>query len=412
MGWRMLLWFVAMNGLWVLAHYYVGRTLLGPIALRNGMRRRLWIVLWSFALLGPLNMLMGRLWSDSAYVAPLRWTGFAYMGVFVIVLFGSLVRDLLSLKWSFVRKLRARWTGSLRPADALLPGNPENMERRRFLANATNASLLASSGAVATWGFREAVAFPEIVEVEIAVERLPAAFEGYRIAQLSDIHVGPTIRGEFLAAVVDRVNELDPDLVAITGDLVDGTVDRLGPEIASLGRLRASDGAFFVTGNHEYYWDAEAWIDELRRLGLVVLENEHRTIERQGARLLVAGCRDYRAASMFPDKVSDPVGARSDAPECEASILLAHQPQSYQAALAGGYDLMICGHTHGGQFFPITLFVGLAHPFVQGLHRVGSMQIYVNRGTGYWGPPLRAGTRSEITLLTLRGANGAGLTGA
>jgi predicted MPP superfamily phosphohydrolase len=236
---------------------------------------------------------------------------------------------------------------------------------------------------------------PRVVRVTVPIADLPSDLAGFRILQLSDLHIGPTIRRRFVDAVVDRANALRPDLVAVTGDVADGLVPDLREHVAPLGRLKSPHGTFFVTGNHEYYWDVRGWIAELKRLGLEVLTNEHRIVQHGAGRLLLAGVTDLSAAS-------DPVAAAAGAPPSDVRVLLAHQPRSAFAAQAAGYDLQLSGHTHGGQYFPFNLLVRLFQPFVAGLHRLESMWLYVSRGTGYWGPPLRLGAPAEITLLELQ----------
>jgi predicted MPP superfamily phosphohydrolase len=235
---------------------------------------------------------------------------------------------------------------------------------------------------------------PRVVRVAVPIANLPPDLAGLRIVQLSDLHVGPTIRRRFVTAVVQTANALYPDLVAVTGDVADGYVKELRDHVAPLADLRAPLGTFFVTGNHEYYWDPLGWILELERLGISVLSNEHRLIERGEGRLLLAGVTDLSAAS-------DPRAAIAGAPQSHVRVLLAHQPRSAFAARDAGFDLQLSGHTHGGQYFPFNLLVRLFQPFVAGLHRLEAMWLYVSRGTGYWGPPLRVGAPSEITLIEL-----------
>jgi uncharacterized protein len=191
-------------------------------------------------------------------------------------------------------------------------------------------------------------------------------------------------------------------MIAVTGDLVDGSVRDLSRHTEPLSRLTARHGAFFVTGNHEYYSGVGAWVKEVRRLGLSVLMNEHIVLQHGGASVIVAGVTDYTAGYFDPAQRSDPIGALTGAPsDAGVRVLLAHQPRSAFAAARAGYDLQLSGHTHGGQFFPWNFVVRLFHPFTTGLHRLGKLWIYISRGTGYWGPPKRLGAPSEITFLRL-----------
>jgi predicted MPP superfamily phosphohydrolase len=268
---------------------------------------------------------------------------------------------------------------------------------------AARAGLVGLTGFIVAVGYREARRLARTVEVDIPIDGLPAALSGLRIVQLSDIHVGPTIRRAYLQAIVDRVNELDADFVAITGDLIDGSVEVRGPDVAPLAELRSRHGTFFCTGNHEYYSGALAWLEELERLGVQPLVNAHTVLEHDGARLLVAGVTDYSAARMMPAHASDPAKAIQGAPSgVGARVLLAHQPRSaYAAAALDFFDLQLSGHTHGGQYSPWSAFISLVQPFAVGLHRLRSMWIYTSRGTGYWGPPVRVAAPSEITVLRL-----------
>jgi hypothetical protein len=266
-----------------------------------------------------------------------------------------------------------------------------------------SAELSAALAVFATLvGFVNARRRASVVNVDVPIRNLPEALHGFTIAQISDVHVGPTIKGPYVDAIVDAVNDLKADLIAVTGDIVDGSVRDLAGHTAPLGRLSARHGAYFVTGNHEYYSGEPAWTAEFRRLGLRVLMNEHVVLTHQGARLVVAGVADYGAHHFNPAQRSDPAAALKDAPvDAAARILLAHQPRSAPAAAAAGFDLQLSGHTHGGQFWPWNLFVRLQQPFTAGLHRLNDLWVYISRGTGYWGPPKRFGSPSEITYLRL-----------
>jgi len=251
-------------------------------------------------------------------------------------------------------------------------------------------------------GFVNARRRARIRRIDVPIAGLPAALHGFSIAQISDLHVGPTIKRDYLERVVDAVNELGADMIAVTGDLVDGSVRDLSKHTEPLARLTSRHGAFFVTGNHEYYSGAGAWVTELRRLGLAVLMNEHVVLRHGGAAVVVAGVTDYTAGHFDPAQHSDPAAAISGAPrDAGVLLLLAHQPRSAFAAAKAGFDLQLSGHTHGGQFFPWNFVVRLFHPFTTGLHRLGKLWVYISRGTGYWGPPKRLGAPSEITYLRL-----------
>jgi uncharacterized protein len=251
-------------------------------------------------------------------------------------------------------------------------------------------------------GMLLALAGPGIVAIDVPVMDLPPALDGLRIVQISDVHVGPTIGARYVRHIVERALSLKPDLYALTGDFVDGPVERLGPHLAPLAQLAADKPAFFVTGNHEYYSGARAWVEHFRGLGVRILQNEHAMLDVRGARLLVGGVNDP-AAGRF-DKAARPDAIRAAAAHVRADfrLLLAHNPKLASRAAQAGFGLMLSGHTHAGQFFPWTLAVRLVHaPHVAGLSREGTMWVYVSPGTGSWGPPVRFGTRPEITLLRL-----------
>jgi predicted MPP superfamily phosphohydrolase len=249
------------------------------------------------------------------------------------------------------------------------------------------------------WNARRTAA---VVAVDVPIAGLPAALHGFTIAQISDVHVGRTIRRPYLQAIVERVNRLEADMVAVTGDLVDGSVAELAEHVAPLAALRSRHGSFFVTGNHEYYSGAHAWIAELERLEVRVLLNEHVLLQHEGVHLLLAGVADHGAHHFDPAHRSDPAAALAGAPaHATVRVLLAHQPRSAPAAAAAGFHLQLSGHTHGGQFWPWNLFVPLQQPFTAGLHKLADLWVYVSRGTGYWGPPKRFGAPSEITRLRL-----------
>lgn len=263
--------------------------------------------------------------------------------------------------------------------------------------------VMVLTPAITLAGFYMARRVAPVVKVDVRLAGLAKELEGFTIAQISDIHVGETIKRNFVDAIVDRVNLLRADMVAITGDLVDGSVPDLAQHTEPLSRLESRHGTYVVTGNHEYYSGADEWIAELRRLGTRVLMNEHVVLDHDGAALTVAGVTDYSAHHFDPSHRSDPHAAVRGAPGQALKVLLAHQPRSARFAEAAGCHLQLSGHTHGGQFWPWNFLVRLQQPFTAGLNRLGRMWVYTSRGTGYWGPPMRFWIPSEITLIRLVG---------
>jgi predicted MPP superfamily phosphohydrolase len=282
---------------------------------------------------------------------------------------------------------------------------PVDASRRTATARLTAATVMSLSGGLAAVGLRAARGPIAVRRVDVSLARLPTVHDGFRLVQLSDIHVGSTIGRAFVEDVVRRANELGPDLVAITGDLVDGSVADLAEAVAPLAGLRARHGVYFVTGNHEYYSGAEAWIAELPRLGIRVLRNERVSIGAGAEAFDLAGIDDH-SAERFGGMPHDAAIARAlgDRDPTREVVLLAHQPRSFAEAARLGVGLQLSGHTHGGQIWPFGVIVQLSQPFLAGLHRQGASQIYVSRGTGYWGPPMRLGAPAEITELVLRRA--------
>jgi predicted MPP superfamily phosphohydrolase len=363
--------------LFALLHLYIGIRLIPALHLSGGGIALGVLLLVVSTLLVPTGLLASSLrrrrWSDQ-----LAWAALLAMGFFSSLLVLTVVRDVVLVLLSIV--------GAASPA----------------LVRDTAAGVPLLALAVTLVGLINARRLARVVEVEVPIAGLPPQLDGYSIVQISDIHVGPTIKRGYLNAIVNKVNALQPDAIAITGDLVDGSVRRLALHTEPLARLSAPDGTFFVTGNHEYYSGAHEWIAEMRRLGLTVLMNQHVVRERGGAALMIAGVPDYTAHHFDEAHRSDPQAAAAGAPDnIKVRILLAHQPRSAPAAAAAGFDLQLSGHTHGGQFFPWNLFVPLQQPFTAGLNRLSELWVYTSRGTGYWGPPKRFGAPSEITRVRL-----------
>jgi predicted MPP superfamily phosphohydrolase len=236
---------------------------------------------------------------------------------------------------------------------------------------------------------------PAVKRVTVPLAKLPRAAHGFRIAVVSDIHLGPVLGRGFAQRVVDTINSTQPDLIAVVGDLVDGSVKDLGPAAAPLARLRARHGSYFVTGNHEYYSGADQWVEEVRRLGLHPLENARTELPAFD----LAGVNDLAGES--EGEGPDFTRALGDRDTSRAVVLLAHQPVQIHEAVRHHVDLQLSGHTHGGQLWPGNLVAAAANPTVAGLDRYGDTQLYVSRGAGAWGPPTRVGAPSDITVIEL-----------
>ena len=364
----------------VLLHVYIGVRLL--VALPGGIGNRAVGAagLLASALIMPLALRRNPQSLHRGLTNAITWAGLIAMGLFSTLLVSTVLRDVLLLGVDLTLPTRLHAPIAARSA-GLVVG---------FSLFATATGLLLARGR------------PRIVAVDIPLPHLPRALHGFRIAQISDVHVGPTIKRGFVEAIVGAVNRLGADVIALTGDIVDGPVHSLTADTAPLAALRARHGAFFVTGNHEYYSGEAPWSREMTRLGMRVLKNEHVVLAHDGASVVVAGVNDFGAHHFAPAQRSDPAAALLGAPaDAGAKILLAHQPKSAAAAAAAGYDLQISGHTHGGQFWPWNLLVRYFQPFTAGLHRLKNLWVYVSRGAGYWGPPTRFGVPPEIALLRL-----------
>ncbi|QFY44403.1 metallophosphoesterase [Candidatus Methylospira mobilis] len=358
-------------------HLYIGLRLIPDLPVSTPYRwlaALLLLLSWLFILLA----IAARRLESARLSDRLAWVGLPAMGAFSSLLVLTLLRDISLLALLVLNTAASEWRADSAVAVPLF------------------ALLLTFAG------FINARRLARVVTIKVPIENLPAALQGFTIVQISDIHVGPTIKRRYVDAIVDAVNLLEADMIALTGDLVDGTVERLAGHTLPFSRLRARHGAYAVTGNHEYLSGVHGWITEFERLGMKILQNEHVVIAHGDARLVVAGVNDFSAGRFDPAQRSDPAAAIAGAPpEAAIRLLLAHQPRSAAAASEAGFTLQLSGHTHGGQFFPWNFFVRLQQPFTAGLNRYNNLWVYTSRGTGYWGPPKRIAAPSEITRLLL-----------
>ena len=377
---------------------YLGWRLIEPAPLSRGRKLLAWLLVALALFTHPLLRHSRLSGFGGGVVEVVSWVGYSAFGLATILVVLMIARDLPIL---------ARRIGSLlarpfarRRTRAIFTKPDEG--RRRFLLNATNATLLAATVPLSGYAFYEANRTPSVLRNEFVLPDLPEGLDGFTIAQISDTHIGITLGRDWVRKVVDEVNALGPDMIVHTGDMVDGSVPALRSAVQPFADLKAPHGTWFCTGNHEYYSGVTPWLAKIRQLGMTPLVNEHQLVDTGRGRILMAGVTDYDAARILPAHASSPEAAMAGAPNHDVSILLAHRPRSVFEASRTGADIQLSGHTHGGQYFPYTLAIHLFQPYVRGQYLHEDTRLYVNQGTGYWGPPMRLGTVPEITLHTLR----------
>ena len=362
-------------------HYYFWARLVRDTALPAPWRQLATGALWLLGLSIPATMILWR--SHHPLRNALAWPAFVWMGMLLILMLVVLGADVV--------RLLVHAGGGAR--------DPERRLMLQRVLGAAAATLSAGLGALSLYEGTKRVA---VREVEVTLPRLPKALDGFTIVQLTDVHVGgQTLHRAFIEEMVATTNSLGADVVAITGDLVDGSVDELRDQVAPLAGLRARQGVYFVTGNHEYYAGVAEWMAHLPTLGVRVLRNERVTVGDGTHTFDLAGVDDWSARGV-PGHGPDLPRAVAGRDPARELVLLAHQPRAVHEAAALGVGLQLSGHTHGGQIWPWSYAVLLQQPYVAGLARLRDTQLYVSRGTGYWGPPMRLGAPAEITRIKLR----------
>ncbi|APR83300.1 Cytoplasmic membrane protein [Minicystis rosea] len=369
-------------------HYYLWHRLVRSPELGATWGR--WgAVLFAFlALLTPVGMVAARV-IERPVSKIIAGVAYGWMGLSVLLLFLLGASELVRVGVHGFSVIAAR---------------PLDPERRAFLSRSIAGVVSVLAIGLAGAGAASALGEVALRRVKVMLRRFPRAMNGFRIVQLSDVHIGPTLGADWLARVVDRVNQASPDVIVITGDLVDGSVDELRDQVAPLAKLSARHGVYFVTGNHEYYSGADEWIAELRRLGIRTLRNEHVTIGDGEQAFDLAGVDDWTAHRFGGGHGADLARAVAGRDPRRELVLLAHQPKQIHEAEKHGVGLQLSGHTHGGQIFPWNFFVRLDQPYIAGLSKQGDTHIYVSRGTGFWGPPMRVAAPAEISVVELHAA--------
>ncbi|MEU6982886.1 metallophosphoesterase [Streptomyces sp. NPDC046324] len=429
-----LLVFVVILGLLATVHRYVWRRLVRDVTARGSVARRLGTVA-AFVLpaLSVAALVSARAGAPFWLQQVVAWPGYLWLALLLYVtlalVVGEAVRPLLRRALEHRAAARATTATSQTPDQPLsqvpepvpatvppsvpapapaAPAAPADsgedanvagataVSRRLFVSRVVGGAAAAAAVGTVGYGTYGVLRGPRVKRVTVPLAKVPRAVHGYRIAVVSDIHIGPVLGRAHTQRIVDTINSTQPDLIAVVGDLVDGSVENLGPAAEPLAQLRARHGSFFVTGNHEYFSGADAWVDHVRELGLRPLRNARTEI---AAGFDLAGVDDVAGES--EGQGPDFAAALGDRDRARAAVLLAHQPVVIHDAVRHGVDLQLSGHTHGGQLWPGNYLAELANPTVAGLERYGDTQLYVSRGAGAWGPPVRVGAPSDITIVEL-----------
>ncbi|MEU8253404.1 metallophosphoesterase [Micromonospora inaquosa] len=398
-----------------LIHLYLWKRLVRDTTAPGRWRRIGGVAALVLALLVPVTLA-----GTQAGLYWLAWPGYLWLALMFYLLVVLIVLEVPMLVTRLVQRRRvvAAEPSTAAPEPVLVgaagPTEPPaadavaapNHDPSRRLLLARGAAIFAGLTAtgITGYGVRTALGPPHLDRVQIPLAKLPRSMDGLRIATVSDIHLGPLRGRAHTERIVAAINRLDADLVAVVGDLVDGSVAELGSAAAPLRDLRSRYGNFFVTGNHEYYSGVEEWVQEVDRLGLRVLQNRRQEIQARGGVLDLAGVNDLTGAGTGLAAGPDFAAALGDRDPSRPVVLLAHQPLAAKEAARYGVDLQLSGHTHGGQMVPFNLAVRLEQPVVSGLGEVDGTKVYVTNGAGFWGPPVRVGAEPQISLVELRSA--------
>jgi predicted MPP superfamily phosphohydrolase len=392
-----------------LLHLYLWRRLIHDTHLLPGLSRGATLVL---ALLGASIPSGFAFWWFVTHSAPqkLAIVAFFWLGLMFYLVTILVAWDALRSAWRIASRLYSRFQpppSAAEPGAAVAPVAELPREARRvFVARMVAGTALVASGGIGAFGVRSALWEITMPEIPVKLARLPKALDGYTIALLTDVHIGHLLDGRFLRQLAEMTNRARPDLIAIGGDLVDGRVEHIGSQVAELRRLRARDGVCFVTGNHEYYSGAGPWIDFLGKLGMRVLMNQRVSLgdaAASGAQFDLAGIPDHRASGLGNQIAPDARAATRGRDDARELVMLAHQPVQIADTSRVGAGLQLSGHTHGGQIYPFGAVALIHQPYLAGLHlhEPSGTQVYVSRGAGFWGPPLRVLAPAEIALIRL-----------
>ncbi|MDA3917168.1 MAG: metallophosphoesterase [Deltaproteobacteria bacterium] len=369
-------------------HYYLWLRLIRDTGLSGLYKNIGTYSLIAFTLSFPIALLADRI-LPLKYSFPLLWLSYFWIGVMMLLFFLLFSIDMIKIVVYIFQKLTTAGEEIANP------------ERREFvsglIASAASTIVLISSGIGVKNYYSNAV----VKKFNVSLKGLPEALKGFKIVQISDLHLGQMMTKKILEQIVDQVNGLKPDLIAITGDLADGSTAKLLNEANPLKNLKADKGIYFVTGNHEYYSGVENWTLAIDKMGIKVLNNENIKIRKKDDYFYLAGVTDHEGKNFGREHASDFKKALSGLENGKKKILLAHQPIAVKKASEYGTDLVLAGHTHGGQIWPFNYFVYLQQRYLKGFYDYNGTKLYVNQGTGCWGPPVRLGSKNEITQIIL-----------
>lgn len=388
-SWLLLVvFFLLSTGLQVGFHVYVWRRLVHDTGVPRPARRWALGALVGLGLSLPLTMWAGR--AGQGWVGgTLGWVAFVWLALLGLTVIALAAVDVVGLAVRLGHRLARR--------------APIDHGRRQALARISGGVAAAAATGTVAAGVREALGPVAVNDVPVTLPGLGRDLDGFTIVQITDVHIGNTVGRGFVADLVARANALAPDLIAVTGDLVDGSVAELRARVAPMAGLRAPHGVYFVTGNHEYFSGVEPWLDEVARLGMRTLRNQRVEIRRGAARFDLAGVDDHDAAQLAAGHGADYARALGGREPGVPVVLLAHQPRQVHEAARHGVDLQLSGHTHGGQIWPWHYIVGLQQGgLIAGGYRIGATRLHVSRGAGYWGPPVRVAAPAELTRVILR----------
>jgi predicted MPP superfamily phosphohydrolase len=380
-----LFFFLLTSAVVALAHFYMWRRLVRDTTSPGGGGRR-----WGTVAVLALGI--------GGEVVLLAWPGYLWLAV---TFYLTILLGIFEIPRVILLRRRAVKTPALvgAPAKEVKPEEPQGPSRRVFISRSFALAGGVAAGGIVGYGATQALGAPELTTVPVTLGKLDPSLSGFRIAVVSDIHLGPLRGRSHTERIVRMINEQQPDLVAIVGDLVDGTVDKLGEAASPLRDLVSKHGSFFVTGNHEYYSGYESWLTELERLGVNPLRNERVAIHRGSAAFDLAGVNDVTGRNF--DDAPDFSRTLDGRDTTRPVVLMAHQPVHVSEAAKHGVDLQLSGHTHGGQMFPFHAIIPVQQPVVAGLEKIDGTWVYVTRGAGFWGPPVRVGAAPEISMIQL-----------